>query len=389
MLLFNKRAVASLLSATMCISFATFNMSIVANAEDSSSTVSNDNTISTSDIMYAKTNLFPALEADLIYTPEALGFTSDNVQSISLGDAFTINTYDGGNFNDINDIMYFPIISDNNILALLTLTKYNGELSASIGKDFADELSDYLDDNDDTVALFSYEQDIFGIDSSSNVEVVFDSPDNNESRQPSMDNILYADVVTSSNVLSVETLYESTTDIDISGIEPTRSYNYLIYYPIVYQGNYGICWAATVAAMVIYEVSYINNLTATQVCDAIGHGYNGGTKDDIIEALEYYLPSIYLPMYYPYVMSQYDIKTIINNDDPACMLCHDINNSNNRHAVSLCGYSEWDGGFQIRIMDSAYQCFKFSTYSSANGYLFPFGNTQYKWDYTVRLLYNL
>jgi hypothetical protein len=43
---------------------------IVVNAEDSTNDFSAANAISSSDVIYAKENIFPALEADLIYTPE-------------------------------------------------------------------------------------------------------------------------------------------------------------------------------------------------------------------------------------------------------------------------------------------------------------------------------
>lgn len=391
-----KKLAAIVVSTSMCLSFGFSN---VASAESISDALVSINAISDTDVAYAKTNLFPDLEMNLVNAPESLGFTNDDVKNLSVGESFTISNIFGNDVTEVNDIMYFPVIADDDIIAILTLVKYNNDLSASIGKDFADELSDYLKSNDKAVALFSYNQNIMGIDTSSNVEMIFDSHQVEYSANAFPTDFSYIEVANDDNVLSNSTIYDLATTVDTTSlinttintdsIQATQSYNFLINYPIVYQGNYGICWAATVAAMVIYEVDSITNLTATGVCDAMGHSYTGGSVSDIINALNYYLPSTYVPTYYSYAMTKNQVKTIIDNDDPACMLSHDINNTNNGHATSLCGYSESGSTFQIRIMDSAYQCFKFSTYSSTNGYLFAFGNTQYKWDYTVRLLHNV
>ena len=56
------------------------------------------------------------------------------------------------------------------------------------------------------------------------------------------------------------------------------------------------------------------------------------------------------------------------------------------HATVLCGYVSGYSSFSIRLMDPGYECFKLSTQSSS-GFTFPFGNTTYKWDKTVRLYY--
>lgn len=79
-----------------------------------------------------------------------------------------------------------------------------------------------------------------------------------------------------------------------------------------------------------------------------------------------------------------EIEVTICNDHPACMLSYYVNNDQNRHATSLCGYYISGTVFEIRLMDSAYECYKFSTYSATNGFRFAFGNTQYQWDATIK-----
>lgn len=87
-------------------------------------------------------------------TPEALGFTNEDVKDAYIGEAFYIVRYNADEVEAVNDIVYLPIISNNKILALITLIKYDGIISCSIGKDFANELSNCLSNKSSQVALF-------------------------------------------------------------------------------------------------------------------------------------------------------------------------------------------------------------------------------------------
>lgn len=352
------------------------------------------NSITNSDIVKAKRTLLPDLISILLETPEALGISPNDVKDAVIGDDFSISQLSGSILSEVKDILYWPIISNNQIIALITLIKYNGELSASIGKDFSEELTNMIYENEGNLALFSNEQNIYCVNNESEVSEVFIASDLDATTFSTtiLSEITYDSTCNNNNVISYDNILTSTENIAdylISNeTRATSSYLYLTDYPIVYQGSLPICWAATVAAMVIYEVSSINNLTATQVCNAINHSYTGGSNADIINALNHYLPSIYVPTEYSRAMTKSEIQVIINNNDPACMLSQDIN-STSRHATSLCGYRISGSSFQIRLMDSAYECFKFSTYSSTNGFRFAFGNTQYEWDSTIRLMYNV
>lgn len=360
----------------------------------SASATTNKNAITNSDIENAKQTILPELISILSETPEALGLSSTIVENAVLGDNFSISRLSGNTISEVKDIIYWPIIANSQIIALITLIKYNGELSASIGIDFSEELNTIVDETEGSIALFSNDQNIYCVNNESEISEIFavSNSTTNTYSTTAFTDITYSLVSDDNNVISSDTLLTNSKDINSylpsnNKTRSTSSYHYLTKYPIVYQGSLPICWAATVAAMVIYEVDSINNLTATQVCNAINHSYTGGTKTDVINALNHYLPSIYVPTEYSRAMTKSEIQTIINNNDPAYMSSHDVN-STSRHATSLCGYRISGSTFQIRLMDSAYECFKFSTYSSKNGFRFSFGNTQYEWDSTVRLLYH-
>lgn len=348
-----------------------------------------NNTITEADINQALNSDVRNMWNAVLDSPEALGFTNEDVQNAYIGDSFQIVRNDDNVTEIVNNIVYLPVISNQKIIALITLIKYDGVISCSIGKDFAPQLSDYLDGRTSQVALFSNGTSIYGVTPSSEVTSVFNSPENTVKYQRSNSMpISYADIAKGNNVVSKEKLTEETYEIPEVLTRAADSYKYLTNFPIVFQGSLPICWAASSAAIIMFEKPSVGELYATTVCNKIGHSYTKGTHEDVIKALKAYLPSIYVPTSYNRPMNVSEVQVIINNIDPAYMSSKDVNNSKIGHATSLCGYAWYGNTFQIRLMDSAYECFKFSTYSG-NVFRFAFGNTQFEWKRTVRLLYNV
>lgn len=346
-----------------------------------------DNTITQTDIEQALNSDVCNMWNAVLDTPEALGFTDEEVRDAYIGDSFQIIRYDDNEAENVDDIVYLPVISNQEIIALITLIKYDGTISCSIGKDFAPELSDYLNSSNSQVALFSESTSIYGITPSSEVTEVFESPENTARyarvNEPA---VSYSDIAYGNNVVSKEELMDETYVIPETLTRAATSYKYLNY-PIVFQGNLPICWAATIASMVIFELpQQYPQLYATQVCDKIGHDYTGSTVADNIKALKAYLPNnVYVPTFYDETMIPSEVQVIINNIDPALM---GSRSSVGAHATALCGYAWYGSTFQIRLMDPAYECFKFSTYSGGK-YKFAFGNTTMEWVDTIRLLYRV
>jgi hypothetical protein len=171
-------------------------------------------------------------------------------------------------------------------------------------------------------------------------------------------------------------------------VQSIPSSKYLSNYPIVAQGNLPICWAATIASMVRFEKPSLfgSDLTGKSVCDAISHAYVGGTWEDVMKGMKFYLKSPYLPTLLNSALSYSSVITVINNNDPALMGNIEVGGPNVHH-TALCGYIMGKSSFTIRLMDPAYACFKLST-QTASGFTFTFGNLTFKWDKTVRLYYS-
>ncbi len=133
------------------------------------------------------------------------------------------------------------------------------------------------------------------------------------------------------------------------------------------------------------------NLTAKDVADYMEIGYDeGGTNSESKEALEHYLGSPYVPTIKSSVLTQEQIKTAIDNVDPAYMQCRRPNGflRYKYHAVAMIGYDFTSSYTRIEIMDPAYECFKYCSMNSDGDWTFAFGSYTYTWIKTIRLLYS-
>ncbi|MDH8676958.1 hypothetical protein QE109_02300 [Fusibacter bizertensis] len=136
--------------------------------------------------------------------------------------------------------------------------------------------------------------------------------------------------------------------------------------------------------MLKYELSNYSSITAQKVCDDLDVPYEGATWTTIMSGYNYYFKSPYLPTKVDSTMNSTMIKTIIDNNDPACIAAV---SGNSAHHVALCGYSQSSSSFIVRIMDPGSESFKTGTLS--NGiFTFSYNNNVYTWDKTVRLYYS-
>lgn len=315
-------------------------------------------------------------------SPDLLGLDSSKVSTAYLGNPFTIASVEDDTIDGKSNINYIPLISNGEIIAIVTILKNGNEYDCSIGIDFADELDAYLKSESDDVALVFSDYDLIAVDSASNNEILYDYP--NETSTYSLSTpISYSDVCLNTNVVDFSSLCDEK--YSLPNVPTSRAYNYFSSYPIVFQGDLPICWAAVVASMVMFELpSQYPELYATQVCNKINHAYTGGYAEDVIEALNAYLPSSYSPTYYGGALTTSLVKSTIDGNDPAYMYANRVDDSSRAHATALCGYSISGSTFQIRLMDPAYECFKFSTYTNSV-FRYAFGTYTYEWHYTIRI----
>ncbi|MEA4889389.1 MAG: hypothetical protein VB070_07990 [Clostridiaceae bacterium] len=352
------------------------------------------NVFSENEIAEAEKTVIPENYMQLISNAKILGINAGNLSSMRIGKAFTITRLENKDMEPTKDIIYYPVIFEKNIVALITLIKSNNELCCTVGIDFANNLNDIVQKVglENNPCLFSYDNSIYAIDKNNNIYNVFtDQQSQKMVNNPGYDRIRsYSNYISYNNYITIDDIQNNNY---VDNVELKAENIHLL--PIYPQKNQYIngsqrpvCWAATVASMVHFEMKpQYNNLTAKDVCDSHGHPYTSELDANIPSYLNYYLPDIYAPTYMLRALSGDEIKTVINNIDPAFM------SSNcgiaKCHATALIGYIALESGTvsNIYIMDPATENYKICTRYN-NKYVFALGNDSYTWNRTVRLLYH-
>lgn len=215
------------------------------------------------------------------------------------------------------------------------------------------------------------------------------------------------DMPTESSIRTSFEVHSSYTDIARESIQSVALQDLLQETAVIYTNNLknypitnqringkecGCCWAATIASILQFEKpGQYSSITAKTICDEMGVGYNeGATNSKAKKTLAHYLPSNYVPTTYSRALIWPEIKTVIDNVDPAYLGCTRhygfLNLGTKGHAVALCGYSFSSSEIKVKIMDPAYEKYKWCTLKDGK-WTFDFGKYHYTWTDTIRLLY--
>ena len=337
---------------------------------------------------------------------EIYGLQAKNFGNFEILNPVTFNTLDE-EIDESTMILHFPIADGTGNICLIydVIFTENG-YSATIGADFAPLLNSIYQEDITSVVLIQDEHSFYAVSDlvgylQQGSTVV--SMNKTDYEKLSVRGVELATMLSSSltanttftalGKTSYATCIESKAETKSSAVTGTKS---LTNYPIVDQiidgEQYGLCWAATVASMVRFEKpTSQGTLTAKNVADYMGIGYDeGGTNSEAKSALEHYLGSPYVPTLKNDVLTQAQIKTAIDNIDPAYMQCRRPNGflKYKYHAVALIGYDFTSEHTRIEIMDPAYACYKYCTMDSNENWTFAFGAYTYTWIKTIRLLYS-
>lgn len=156
-------------------------------------------------------------------------------------------------------------------------------------------------------------------------------------------------------------------------------------YPIVAQGNDPLCWAASVASILRFEVpGSFGSITARDVTNRVGHGILGASTQAVKNYMAQLMPSVYKPTYIGSTLSYSDIMVIINNVDPLYIAAWAQDGSG--HAVVVCGYNLYNTGFTVRLMNPGTARFESMSLNNASP-SFSYNGRPFYWQNCVRLLY--
>lgn len=414
-----------------------------ASAHDAASRTDN-NVLTDTDISLAMQTSIPRMLWAMENKPEYLNLEAVDSAAV-MGEGFTIADIRNGSVVEDNSIVYYPISSNGNITAILTLVKCDGEVTTTIGQDFSDELESALSADSDITLMSVNDCNIVAVDDSGSIKVLssdgtmsdsdisgevsraFSFTANVADKYTLSADEVYNNSMAVTDVIGlyskgVETLREDfyTSSSEVASDVITRGNidfgttysvnilpdnilytydpyatavgDYLDTYQVVAQGSLPICWAATVASMLRWELpSVYGSYSATDVCDALGHTYTGASVsliDDYLTTLLTPYNNNYIPTYQSYAYQESTIRTIINNEDPAYMSSYGA--TGGRHGTALCGYLKYsDDTFAIRIMNPGTGAFQLSdrAYSSTT-FRYAYNGTYFTWDNSVRFYYN-
>lgn len=138
---------------------------------------------------------------------------------------------------------------------------------------------------------------------------------------------------------------------------------------------HGICWAACTACIVNYKYHY--NLTAANVCNAMGGDYSGASLKKISGTFNHY--SIHSTVI-DKPLSFAQIRSSIDDNNPVIMASEgDLGH----HVTVIMGYIISSQGTALQIMDPQYG-FK-GAFSSGNTFYYYSGIAKMPWCKTIVL----
>ncbi len=253
-----KRVTSMLLCLLMLFSISAF---ALPNPSSSSETVESDSALEYAQIHLS--NTLPFLKEDeLSFLPEDA--------SVSLGSKIAM--YD----STLTPLPYsaYPVFYENDVIAIATVTEDEfGEKNFQIGVQFANELSDFIQEEENNQIAVIVEEDSICLINSQNESVMISNSETSNvpssSALPNGSANLSTSVISPSVSVSAALVTRSGTD---SGTVPVK---------YVSQGgrNSKLCWAACMASIVNYYKG--TNHSASQVAYAVGGDYDGQKLNDV------------------------------------------------------------------------------------------------------------
>lgn len=393
---FLKQVVCSLLIVTT-VAMSTTAFSAIENVDNRNS---GDITsvVPESAVSYAQSRLKP-LSQTVKQNSDNFGIDIENVYKLKLGEPYVI--YSSTDKGAQDPTYYFPVMENDEIIMVLSVIEDNGVYSAALEEGIANELND-IDYQDDEDYIFYADQDTIYVESEDSREVIGevdtvgmceqDITKSQIKNAETFESLSFQDKVEEiTNTYAAEEAPDNSVvnekDI-VSGAQGFSSKQYNIIRLntnkcTVPQGNYGLCWASSVATTVRYRnFSKYSKLTAKQVADKMRIGYNeGGTIYDMRNALTKYGVKGYKAN--KKQISFAKAQTNILNQYPFIIFA---TSNIGAHAVTCVGYTTYGAINQVTFYNSGTDKFATVEYRSS-GTRFSYANTTFRWIYTVSKYY--
>lgn len=315
-------------------------------------------------VEYAESRL-TALSLTVKNNSDDFGIEIENVYKLELGTPYVIYSATNNGLQD--SIYYFPVIQNDVIIMVLSVIDDNGEYTAGLEKGIAGELNEINYQEDDSYIFYSDEENVYA-ESESVLEVI-ESTDTldikktktQEKNLNEFENLSYEEKIDQiTDTYAQEDTINQNVNVSGNSIPKIGANGFTSKIGgivrlntsgcTVSQGNYGLCWAASVATTIRYlNYSKYSSLTAKQVADKMGIGYDdGGSVNDIKNALKKY-GQTYLTS--SAQLSFGKVQTNILAQYPIIMVCYNSGKTVG-HAVTCVGYTTYGGIKQVTFWNS-------------------------------------
>lgn len=311
-----------------------------------------------------------------------------NMDLAVIGEPFNLALLkDDYSVSQIDNATYFPVIIGNDIVAIITESRYYNEYGYSVGESFAKKLNTALNSS---LALFSdNSNNLYGIDSSNNVFIL----SGNENVMNDLSMLQYDMISCHNNTISKSSIKSNTISLSTWG-RTTRSTTSktLSNYPKVKQTG-SKCWAYTILSMAKYKLG--SSKTIDDVLNAFqagnGYAYDPDDGANLSEALntikQLFTSSIYNPKSYTSYLQSSQIKNSIDSNYPIYISGLNRFDSTKAHAEAIYGYI-YSGTTvsNIFLMDPQEGTYTSAYNDPTNGWIFTdYSGNNYSWNKSITL----
>lgn len=329
----------------------------------------------------------------LLKNSSSLGIEENMFEAV-VGVPFNVASIDSNeNINVDYSTVTYPIIYDDNVVALITASKHNDDYNFSVSSGFSDELSTLISETDEIALVSDDFGNIYSVENDGTTELMY-YDDESTIQNYSFD---FNDVDDFNNVISKEYLSSETTNLTnwYNGARAALS-RQLPNYPCATQIGSN-CWAYAIASMIRYKTNGSVPIEQVYTAFSISNGetyvLNSGATltesyNTIVWLFSHYT-SGYSPVKTNAKISANQIVKNIQQDLPIYIAGTRTaaDGSTVGHAVALMGY-ERDGSTLtgIYVMNPQNGAIAYNTYSNPNCYFSnSSGTAQYLWNGTVTL----
>lgn len=323
------------------------------------------------DVINFATSNFEAQLSSIKHDPNNKEFKTDQINSAYLGTPFKIYCYENNDINNNNNIYHFPVISNNNVIAIYTIGNFSkDEYSATFSKSFADNLNSLLKTNKtNTIKIISVDNDIYALSNDKNILL---STDKTKSKSSTNDDVNKAKSI----LQSKKNNNEKTVDIKkqsenfkiksksndvIYGYDPDAPIDYLaLPVKIVLQGDKPWCAGASCAAILNYKKGL--NLSAADVISNI-YGWADPNKGLNLTQIQQVYKNYGYNIYTKNPLSYEETKSALKSNWPINTLM--VTKDNSGHSMVLKSYYLFrDGSKYYSMIDPNYS--QYVTVSAKN-----------------------